>query len=164
MPRINEGLEDAVRTHMIFVPTRSDMIETGHPNACNLCHLDQPIDWTLQHVKDWYGTEYDDAKIAAAYPQRQQAVGIGWLNHSSQATRLVAIDAMTKANARWALAELFAMLDDEYLLNRQFTQKGLEDMLEISLIDWGYRFYMTKAERHDPLERLREEFLQEDDE
>jgi predicted CXXCH cytochrome family protein len=164
MPRINEGLQDAVRTHMIYSPTRSDMIEAGHPNACNLCHLDKPIDWTLKQLKEWFGKEYDEASIAEAYPQRELPVGIVWLNHaSSEATRLVAVDAMTKANAKWGLAELVKVLDDEFLLNRQFAQKGLEDMLVIRLIDWDYRFYMTKAERHEPLERLREELLKEDD-
>ena len=55
MPRINEGIEDVVRTHMIYSPTRADMLEANHPNACNLCHTDKPIDWTLAALKDWYG-------------------------------------------------------------------------------------------------------------
>ena len=42
MPRLNEGLQDVVRTHMIFSPVEASMIESGHPNACNLCHLDNP--------------------------------------------------------------------------------------------------------------------------
>src|SRR5438132_2996121 len=70
MPRINEGLQDVVRTHMIYSPTRADMIEANHSNACNLCHLQQPIDWTLRYLKEWYGTKCDEAKIAANYPHR----------------------------------------------------------------------------------------------
>jgi predicted CXXCH cytochrome family protein len=162
MPRINEGLQDAVRTHMISSPTRADMIEAGHPNACNLCHLDRPIDWTLKQLNDWYGRQYDEVKIASAYPQRDRPVGIGWLKHSHESTRLAATDAMAKSNAIWGLAELTDVLDDEFLLNRQIAQKGLEDMLDIRLIDWGYRFYMTKAERREPLERLREQLLKRD--
>ncbi len=161
MPRINEGLQDAVRTHMIFSPTRADMIEAGHPNACNLCHLDQPIDWTRRHLEDWYGKQYHEARIAASYPHRDQPVGIGWLKHPHEATRLAATDAMTKARAAWGLAALLDVLDDEYLLNRQFAQKGLEDMLDIRLIDWEYRFYMTAAERREPLARLRAALLQD---
>ena len=160
MPRINEGMQDAVRTHMISSPVRPDMIEAGHPNACNLCHLDEPIDWTLQHLRDWYGAEYDPAKIAAAYPERDKPLGVRWLEHAHEPTRLVATDALTKAKSEWALESIIEILDDEFLLNRQFAQKGIEDMLDVRLIDWGYRFYMTKAERVEPLNRLRKELLE----
>lgn len=163
MPRINEGLQDAVRTHMICSPTRADMIEAGHPNACNLCHLDKPIDWTLQHLREWYGSEYDVTRVGASYPWREQPVGVHWLQHPHEATRLVATDAMTKGDAKWGLPSIIEILDDEYLLNRQFAQKGLEDMLDIRLLDWGYRFYMTEAERRGPLARLRRQFLENDD-
>src|SRR5439155_1882731 len=79
MPRINEGIRDVVRTHMIYSPTRADMIEANHPNACNLCHTDQPIDWTLRYLKRWYGAQYGEAKIAANYPHRNDRVARGWL-------------------------------------------------------------------------------------
>lgn len=54
MPRVNEGLQDIVRTHMIYSPTQPAMIEANHPNACNMCHTEKPIDWALRHLKDWY--------------------------------------------------------------------------------------------------------------
>ncbi|MEM7478919.1 MAG: hypothetical protein AAF483_28385, partial [Planctomycetota bacterium] len=41
MPKINEGMQDVVRTHAIFSPTHAGMIEENQPNACNLCHLDK---------------------------------------------------------------------------------------------------------------------------
>jgi predicted CXXCH cytochrome family protein len=77
MPRINEGLQDVVRTHMIYSPTRADMIEANHPNACNLCHTDKPIDWTLDRLKEWYGTTVDAKKITANYPERGKPVALG---------------------------------------------------------------------------------------
>ena len=39
MPRINEGLQEVVRTHTIFSPTNSAMIESNQMNACNQCHV-----------------------------------------------------------------------------------------------------------------------------
>src|SRR5207245_3539387 len=80
MPRLNEGIQDVVRTHMIYSPTRRDMIEANHPNACNLCHTRQPIDWTMRYLKEWYGAGYDEAKIAANYPHRADMVARGWLD------------------------------------------------------------------------------------
>ena len=40
-------------------------------------------------------------------------------------------------------------------INRQFTQRGLEQWLELDLRKFGYRFYQTPAERRQALERIR---------
>jgi predicted CXXCH cytochrome family protein len=156
MPRINEGLQDVVRTHMIYSPTRADMIHANHPNACNLCHTDRPIDWTLDYLKQWYGHGYDDGKIAAHYPDRKRPVALGWLKSDNPAVRLVAADALTRQGDRKALPQLFDALDDPYLVNRQFTAMGVQRMLKLRLADFGYRFYLTADERRQALARLRE--------
>lgn len=155
MPRINEGLEDIVRTHMIYSPTRADMIEANHPNACNLCHTDKSIDWTLRALKAWYGASYQDHKITAHYPQRDKAVGLGWLDSKNESVRVVAVEAMTRNRDFWALPRLLDALDDPFLVNRQFAFKGLQDMLNVRLVDFDYRFYMMKEERQLPLTRIR---------
>jgi predicted CXXCH cytochrome family protein len=159
MPRINEGLQDVVRTHMIYSPTQRDMIEANHPNACNLCHLDRTIDWTVQYLGEWYQAEYAEAQLDANYPQRAAPVGRGWLKHEHESVRLVAAAAIRRRKAMWALPDLIDALDDQYLLNRQFAQKGLQDMLQIRLEDQGYRFYMTRDERREPLKEIRAKFL-----
>jgi len=156
MPRINEGIRDVVRTHMIYSPTRADMLEANHPNACNLCHTDRPIDWTLQHLKDWYGKTYDESRIAAKYTDRRHAAALGWLKSDNPAVRLVGAEALMRAKDSTALPQLIDMLDDSYLINRQFAYKGLQEMLNVRLADFGYRFYMTKAERAATLEKIRE--------
>jgi predicted CXXCH cytochrome family protein len=156
MPRINEGLQDVVRTHMIYSPTRADMIQANQPNACNLCHVDKPIDWTLQYLKEWYGRSYDEEKIAANHPNRDQLpAALGWLQSSNESVRLVAADALIRARDWRALGHLFDALDDPYLLNRQFAMKGLQEMLGQRLADFGYRYYMTRDERRRPLADLR---------
>jgi hypothetical protein len=155
MPRINEGLQDVVRTHMIYSPTRADMLEANHPNACNLCHTDRPIDWTLRYLKEWYGKSYDEGRIAAHYPDRTRPVALGWLASPNESVRLVAADALTRARDFRALPQLLDALDDPYLLNRQFTAKGLEEMLGLRLADFGYRFFMSQDERRRPLGDLR---------
>jgi predicted CXXCH cytochrome family protein len=155
MPRINEGIQDVVRTHMIYSPTRADMIEANHPNACNLCHTDQPIDWTLGHLKEWYAARFDDSKIAASYPNRGEPVVRGWLRSDNPAVRLVAVETLTRARDSRELPLLLDALDDPQLLNRQFACKGLQKMLKVRLSDFGYKFYMSPEERREPLTELR---------
>jgi hypothetical protein len=155
MPRINEGLQDVVRTHMIYSPTRRDMIEANHPNACNLCHVDRPIDWTLTYLRQWYGATYDERQLTASYPSRDQPVTIGWLRHDDKSVRLVASDALARGKATWATPYLIDALDDAYLLNRQFAQIALEKMLGVDVRQYGYRHYLSPDERRDPLERIR---------
>ncbi|MEO2014656.1 MAG: hypothetical protein ABGZ53_09810 [Fuerstiella sp.] len=159
MPRINEGLQDVVRTHMIYKPTQHAMIEANHPNACNLCHIERSIDWTLNYLKDWYGATYSESQLNQSYTNRDQAVGIGWLKHEDQSVRLIAADALSRQQATWATGDLIDALDDPYLLNRQFTRKSLETMLDIRLSDYGYRFYMTPEERRAPLSRMKKALL-----
>jgi len=163
MPKLNEGMQDVVRTHMIHSPTMPEMIEAGHPNACNLCHLDEPIDWTLQALSKWYGSRFRKSRIAQSYPDRTAPTGQNWLTHADEFVRLVAADAASRQNARWALPQIIEQLDDPYLLNRQFALMAIERMLDIRLSESGYQFYMTQAERQLPLNRIRERLLPEAD-
>ncbi|HUG71761.1 MAG TPA: multiheme c-type cytochrome [Pirellulaceae bacterium] len=155
MPKLNEGLQDVVRTHMIFSPTNEAMIESNEPNACNQCHVKEPIDWTLKHLKEWYGAEYSSERVASAYPLRGGSAAVGWLSSPRESVRLIAADSLTKAGAKWALPDLIECLDDPYLLNRQFARRGIETMLDTKLDDFGYHFYMTSDERQEPLRRIR---------
>lgn len=155
MPRMNEGLQDVVRTHMIFSPTNRAMIERNHPNACNMCHTEQPIDWTLAHLKDWYEKTYSEERISKYYPNRNAPVAINWLADRNWSVRLVATDSLIRTKSFWAMGDLLEALDDPFLINRQFVGRGLEQMLDIDLEDYGYQFYMTADERRESLEKLR---------
>jgi hypothetical protein len=155
MPKINEGMDQLVRTHTIFSPTKRQPIEENGPNACNLCHLDRTIDWTLGNLKDWYGKEYDQAKITQNYPQRSGPVGHGWLQHPFQATRLVAASSYGRQRRANSLPTLLGILDDKFLLNRQFGQVAVEAVSGQSLEQLGYRFSMSPQERAAVLPRVR---------
>jgi predicted CXXCH cytochrome family protein len=160
MPRLNEGMQDVVRTHTIFSPSHEEMIHNNQPNACNMCHTDETIDWTVDHLSDWYGASFSQAELAANYPSRSAAASLNWLQNSFKPVRLVAIDALTRTKSTWAMSHLIDALDDPHLLNRQFAQTGIEQMRDISLLDYGYRYYMTAEERRGPIERLRAKFCE----
>ena len=163
MPKISEGLQDATRTHRIFSPTNVDNIEANQPNACNLCHLEKTIDWTVARLSEWHGydAKASEAKIAANSPNRDGAVGLGWLTGNHHATRLSAAQALILARQGWAIPALIDQLDtDPFLINRQLTQRGLDQWLGVKLRDLGYQFYMTPPERKEAIARLRPELLQ----
>ena len=115
MPRINEGLQDVVRSHTIFSPTNAEMIAANDLNACNLCHTKKPIGWTLRYLREWFDVEFKEELIARRYPNRIQSVALGWLNSNREQIRLVAADALTRTNSQWALPELLDALDDEFV-------------------------------------------------
>ena len=155
MPRLNEGLEEVVRTHMIFSPTSAAMIESNQPNACNQCHVDRSIRWTLAYLEEWYGNSYSARAIQATYGEGEGSATVGWLKSKNESVRLIAADSLSRANATWALPELIDALDDPYLLNRQFAEIGLERMLEKTLNQFGYHFYQTPDERRTSIEAVR---------
>lgn len=158
MPRLNEGLQEVVRTHTIFSPTNAAMIKATQPNACNMCHAEKSIEWTLAALEKWYGQTYSDV-ARASRPEHERPAAVVWLHSEKESVRLVAADCLTRARAEWALDDLIGALDDPYLLNRQFARIGLERMLDAKLNDFGYRFYMTPAERREPIEKLRQRFV-----
>lgn len=158
MPQINEGMQDVVRTHTIFSPTQADMIHENQPNACNLCHLDKSIEWTVKTLGEWYAAEFDPEKIQENYPNPDQAVGLGWLTGKHQPTRLVAAEAFARQQAQWGLAELVGMLNDPYLLNRQFAQKAVELLTQRKLdAEVGYWYYQAPSEREPRIAMLRKQ-------
>lgn len=162
MPRLNEGLQDVVRTHMIFSPTENKMLEANQPNACNLCHVEKPIGWTLKQLSKWYGKQYSEAAIEANYPQQSEPTALGWLASKDYSVRLLAVDALSRSANRpsWAVSKMIDALDDPYLVNRQFARIGLEGRLNIRLSDYGYRYYMTRLERAEPIEKIRQKLTQ----
>lgn len=159
MPKINEGLEDMVRTHRIFNPTDPKMLEANQPNACNLCHLDKPIDWTITHLREWYGQEhrYAESKIFRNYPQRKSPVGLGWLNSPHNTTRLSAARAMSVSDdfANWLPHLINFVTEDSHLINRQFIQLRLDEELGIKLRNLGFNFYQPREERRAIMAQIR---------
>jgi hypothetical protein len=55
MPYTSYGLLKALRSHRIDSPSAAITLDTGRPNACNLCHLDKSLGWTARQLSEWYG-------------------------------------------------------------------------------------------------------------
>jgi hypothetical protein len=46
MPFTTYGLLKTIRSHTISSPSVAESVDSGRPNACNLCHLDKSLAWT----------------------------------------------------------------------------------------------------------------------
>jgi hypothetical protein len=71
MPFTSYGLLKTTRSHQISSPTVQATLQTGRPNACNLCHLDKTLAWSAERLNQWYGTPVpemteDNRTIAAS--------------------------------------------------------------------------------------------------
>jgi Cytochrome c554 and c-prime len=71
MPHTTYGLLKTIRSHQISSPSVQATIDTGRPNACNLCHLDKTLGWTADRLAEWYGQSRpavgeDEESVAAS--------------------------------------------------------------------------------------------------
>ena len=56
MPRIVQGFTGYNRSHRISSPSEPEILATGMPNTCNLCHLDRSLAWTRDTIASRWGT------------------------------------------------------------------------------------------------------------
>jgi len=155
MPRIVQGLEAVVRTHHISAPGDPRMLGAGAPNACNLCHLDRSLRWTLDALAVGWGVERTPAPgWAAAYGGLDRPVGEAWLASDAPIVRLVAADAWSRAAPSRALPRLLPALDDPVAVNRMFALFAVERALGRRLTREEYDPLLPPAGRHRQLDAL----------
>ena len=132
MPRISQGLEAVVHSHRISLPVEASMVAAGHPNACNLCHLDRSLAWTLEQLsKLWGKTLAKSPDWARLYGEHlEKPVGEVWATHKQSIVRLVAADAHSREHAVGrSPKEVLRVLDDPHAVNRVFGLLALQHLL-----------------------------------
>jgi hypothetical protein len=116
MPYTTYGLLRALRSHQISSPTVRASVETGRPNACNLCHLDKTLSWTSQHLSDWYQTP----KVPLNHDEETVAASLLWLLKGDAGQRAISAWSMGWKPAQeasgpgWTSPFLIGLLDDPY--------------------------------------------------
>jgi hypothetical protein len=126
MPRVVMGVDHYVRTHRISSPTNPKLLTAAAPNACNLCHLDRSIRWTLEALRD--GWDMRTQITEDAYGERN--VGDVWLESPTPAYRLIAAHAYGRSPlGKLALPQLLRGLSDPLAYVRTWTQFAVEDVL-----------------------------------
>ena len=157
MPRIVQGLEAVVRTHQISSPGDPRMLAAGAPNACNLCHLERSIEWTVAALKiGWAQTIEPEPSWQEPYGGRLSApVGQAWISSPEPNYRLVAADAYSRSPLGQArLQNLIRALDDPQAVNRMFGLFALERVLGRRLSKEEYAPVASPATRREQVAKL----------
>ena len=153
MPHTTYGLLKAVRSHRISNPSVSSDLESGRTNACNLCHLDQTLAWTQEHLSDWY----DAAEAAVEGDQRTVAAGVlGLLQGDAGARAILAWHmgwepAQTASRADWMAPFLARALDDPYDAVRYIGSRSLGRVPGFA--SFQYDYLAPPAERRRAVSR-----------
>ena len=153
MPHTTYGLLKAVRSHRISNPSISSDLESGRTNACNLCHLDQTLAWTREHLVGWYGT----AEAAVEGDQRTVAAGVlGLLQGDAGSGAILAWHmgwepAQTASRADWMAPFLARTLDDPYDAVRYIGSRSLGRVPGFA--NFQYDYLAPPAERRRAVSR-----------
>jgi predicted CXXCH cytochrome family protein len=128
MPHTTYGLLKAIRSHEITSPTVKSSLETGRPNACNLCHLDKSLTWTAQQLNQRY------RQPAPAIPPGEENVpaSVMWLLRGDAGQRALIAwhmgwePARQASGTNWLVPYLAETLDDPYSAVRYIGGQSLK--------------------------------------
>lgn len=128
MPYTNYALFKATRSHRITSPVVRTIQHKSRPNACNLCHLDQTLSWTAQHLTDWYGISSPDL----AADEKQYPAWALWSLRGDAGQRVVAAwharwtQAQQVSGSDWMRPVLEQLTQDPYAAVRQVASASLD--------------------------------------
>ena len=129
MPRVVMGIDRMVRTHRIGSPGDPAMMAAAAPNACNLCHLDRSIAWTVDELRRGYEIALDP-KRWRAYGGLDRPVGEAWIESKEPAVRLLAGAAYARSPlAAFSLPMLTKALADPLPHLRVWGLFAIEDVI-----------------------------------
>jgi predicted CXXCH cytochrome family protein len=144
------------RSHRIAIPRVRDSQGTGKPHACNLCHLDQSLGWTSDHLQRWYGTRPEPLNK----DDRSLASSVLHLARGDARTRAVVAGAFAwpaaqQASGRdWPALLLMRTLEHErYEAIRYLAHRALRSLHGPAVNDYHYQ--ASPAERAAGLRALR---------
>ena len=122
MPRAVYGVMSIHRTHAITVPDATLTTTQGVPNACNQCHLDKSVNWTIAQSRQWWPQRFA-ASATSADKAFDQAEGLRALFAGDALTRALAAEALR--NSEWATPYLLEAFNDNYPIVRYFIAQSL---------------------------------------
>jgi predicted CXXCH cytochrome family protein len=136
MPKTSYALRSAIRSHRIVRPDPS--AESGEPNACNLCHLDRSLAWTVRTLKAWRG----GGEVPSALTEIPESVK-GLLTRDA-AERVIWADAMgdpvaiATSGATWESSVLaYAADHDPYAVVRYVAERSRRKVESLSSAERG---------------------------
>ncbi len=150
MPHSVYGLLKAIRNHTISSPNIAKDNDAHRPNACNLCHLDKTLQWSAQHLDEWYGIEPPEFDA----DQREVAASLLWLLRGDAAERALAAwsmgwdDVQNISGNDWQTPFLAQLLDDRYEAIRLIARRSLRTVPGLSDVHFDVVTSSTSPGRH----------------
>jgi hypothetical protein len=159
MPHTTYGLFSAMRSHRIDSPDVRVSVESGRPNACNLCHLDRTLEWSGRWLAEWYGQPVPEL----GDDERTVAASVLWTLKGDAAQRAVVAWHMGWGPAReasggsWAAAYLAQLLTDPYAAVRHVAYSSIAGLPGFETFTYDY--LAPAPEREDAAGRATEIWL-----
>ena len=147
MPHTNYALFKAIRSHKIDSPAVRPFRSNSRPNACNLCHLDQTLAWTAEHLQAWHQI----ASPALNEQEKTIAAGILWSWKGDAGQRVITAWHLGNfphhfPSAQWTIPTLAQLMKDPYAAVRWVAHQALQRQLDV---EFAYDFDAA-AEIRDP--------------
>jgi hypothetical protein len=161
MPHTVYGLLKTIRSHTISSPLVSSTLQTGRPNACSLCHLDQTLEQTSGHLAAWYGQSQPEL----TEEERNTAASVLHFLTGDAAQRVLQIAAFQWQPARdtsgtdWMRPYLLIGMDDPYEAIRLISHRGYKSLYGSQ--SFQYDFLALPIERKALLARESEKIRSE---
>lgn len=151
MPFTSYGLQKCERSHAITSPSVAVALETGRPDACSLCHLDQPLGWTAERMSEWWGTPVPEL----SEDQREIAASVLWALTGDAAQRAFVTWAFEQDAARaastnageWTAPFLAELMDDPYAAVRFMAGRALRRDARFADVDFDFLAPATERRR-----------------
>lgn len=154
MPHTTYGVLSAIRSHQVSSPSVADQLATGRPNACNLCHLDQPLAWTAEHLARWF--QHPKPALATEQTDVAEVVRLALTGDAGQralaAWHLSWAPAVEVSGRWWVTPILGQLLDDPYAAVRCVAERSLKKLA--APVPAGYDFAVAPDSRPSRREAL----------
>ena len=134
MPHTSYALFKSLRSHRIDSPSVHTSLDSGRPNACNLCHLDQTLQWTADHLTEWFGHKSADV----SNEQKAVPASLLWLLKGDAMQRVTAAwsygwePARQASGEDWQALFLAATLTDPYSAVRFVAWRAMKKRPDLS--------------------------------
>lgn len=127
MPRTTYALFTAIRSHQIASPDLAGSVNSGVPNACNLCHLDKSLAWTQENLVNWYGYKPNPMSVE----QQKVSAAVVWMLKGDAAQRVITVwhagwkPAQEISGADWLAPFVARLIEDPYGVVRYVAGQSL---------------------------------------
>jgi hypothetical protein len=155
MPNTTYGILKATRSHQVTSPSVAVSLQSGRPNACNLCHQDKTLAWTADHLTEWY----KQPKPKLSQDEQEVSAMVLWALSGDAGQRAVTAwnlgwpEAHQASGNHWQAPVLAQLLDDPYDGVRFVAQRSLKRLPGFA--DFDYDFVGPTEKRSAAVQRAR---------